>query len=100
MATQTLHLSADALRLWLHALWQRILRVSQRAPRRLRLCESLPLGERRFVALIECEQARFLVGGTATSLVLLARMGSLMSAGDEFSDVQHLADEETRSERC
>jgi flagellar biogenesis protein FliO len=39
------------------------------------LCESLALGERRFVAVIEFEQARFLVGGTASSLVLLARLG-------------------------
>ena len=55
-------------------LWKRILRASQRAPRRLRLCESLPLGERRFVAVVEFEQSRFLVGGTSGSLVLLARL--------------------------
>ena len=55
-------------------LWKRILRVSQRAPRRLRLCESLPLGERRFVAVVEFEQSRFLVGGTSASLVLLGRL--------------------------
>lgn len=56
------------------AWWLRILRLSRRAPRRLRLCESLPLGERRFVAVIEFEQSRFLVGGTSGSLVLLARL--------------------------
>jgi flagellar biogenesis protein FliO len=54
---------------------ERMLRVGRRPPRRLRLCESLALGERRFVAVIEFEQARFLVGGTASSLVLLARLG-------------------------
>lgn len=56
------------------AWWKRILRLSHRAPRRLRLAESLPLGERRFVAVIEFEQARFLLGGTSASLVLLARL--------------------------
>ena len=60
---------------WLRALWERILRVSRGAPKRLRLCESLPLGERRFVAVVEFDQARFLVGGTPSSLVLLARLG-------------------------
>jgi flagellar biogenesis protein FliO len=50
-------------------------RMSRRLPRRLRLCESLPLGERRFVAVIEFEESRFLVGGTSSSLVLLADLG-------------------------
>ena len=62
---------------WPHArvLWERMGRISRRAPKRLRLCESLPLGERRFVAVIEFEQSRFLVGGTSSSLVLLADLG-------------------------
>ncbi|SRR5258708_5154237 len=62
---------------WPHArgLWERMARMSRRTPRRLRLCESLPLGERRFVAVIEFEQSRFLVGGTSSSLVLLADLG-------------------------
>jgi flagellar biogenesis protein FliO len=60
------------LRVW----WQRLRRLGQRAPRRLRLCDSLPLGERRFVAVVEFERSRFLVGGTAASLVLLARLGN------------------------
>jgi flagellar biogenesis protein FliO len=54
--------------------WQRILRLSRRPPRRLRLCETLALGERRFLAVVEFEQARFLVGGTSASLVLLATL--------------------------
>jgi hypothetical protein len=60
----------------LRSFWARILHVGRRRPRRLRLCESLPLGERRFVAVVEFERLRFLVGGTAASLVLLARLGS------------------------
>ena len=55
------------------ALWQRILHLARRKPgRRLRLLESLPLGERRFVAVVEFERSRFLLGGTPASLVLLA----------------------------
>src|SRR5579859_2263386 len=49
-----------------------IRRVSRRQPKRLRLCESLALGDRRFVAVVEFEQSRFLIGGTQGSLVLLA----------------------------
>lgn len=74
MTTEALRLSAGTLRLGLLAFWERILRMSRRAPRRLRLCESLPLGERRFVAVVEFEESRFLVGGTSSSLVLLSRL--------------------------
>jgi hypothetical protein len=76
-------LSAALRHLWrrARASGQQILRLSRlclsrRKPRRLRLCESLPLGERRFVAVVEFERSRFLVGGTSGSLVLLARLGS------------------------
>jgi flagellar biogenesis protein FliO len=55
--------------------WKRLLRLRLHPPRRLRLCESLPLGERRFVAVVEFERVRFLVGGTSASLVLLAQLG-------------------------
>ena len=59
------------MRVW----WERVAHLRKHTPRRLRLLESLSLGERRFVALIELEQSRFLVGGTASSLVLLAALG-------------------------
>jgi flagellar biogenesis protein FliO len=57
------------------ALWRQIVRAGRGRPRSLRLCESLPLGDRRFVAVVQFEQSRFLVGGTSSSLVLLARIG-------------------------
>lgn len=45
-----------------------------RKPRRLRVCETLSLGERRFLAVIEFDCQEFLVGGTGSSLELLARV--------------------------
>jgi hypothetical protein len=65
------------------ACWKHFRRLSQRRPRRLRLCESLPLGERRFVAVVEFERSRFLVGGTPASLVLLARLGSAQGDNED-----------------
>jgi len=84
--------------------WQRIVRLSRRPPRRLRLCESLPLGERRFVAVVEFEQSRFLVGGTSASLLLLARLDDATGAGPmsrtddppEMSDAIRTPGEELR----
>lgn len=48
--------------------------VTTRKPKRLRVCETLSLGERRFLAVIEFERQEFLVGGTGSSLELLARL--------------------------
>jgi flagellar biogenesis protein FliO len=73
--------ASDVLRRMI-ALWERVLRISRRAPRRLRLCENLPLGERRFVAVVEFDAARFLVGGTPSSLVLLSRLSDAGNAAE------------------
>ena len=48
--------------------------VKQRKIRRLRVCETLSLGERRFLAVIEFDRQEFLVGGSGSSLTLLARL--------------------------
>lgn len=89
--------TASTSDLWLQrarALWQKVLRVSRPTPKRLHLSESLPLGERRFVAVIEFERWRFLVGGTSASLVLLARLdhaeetAPIRIAGDATSVAQ------------
>ena len=70
------------------SLWQRLssllpaLRIGH-AQRRLRLCESLSLGEKRLVAVIQFEGQQFLVGGSAHSVNLLARLG----ASPDFSEL-------------
>ena len=43
--------------------------------RRLRLCESVSLGEKRLVAVVEYDRQKFLVGGGVQSICLLARLG-------------------------
>jgi flagellar biogenesis protein FliO len=56
-------------------LWQWIRRAAKaRKVRRLRVCESLSLGDRRFLAIIEFNRQEFLVGGSGNSLTLLARL--------------------------
>ena len=46
-------------------LWQWARRaVKARKARRLRVCETLSLGERRFLAVIEFDRQEFLVGGS------------------------------------
>jgi flagellar biogenesis protein FliO len=59
---------------------------SRREAKRLRLTETLSLGERRFVAVVEFERKRYLLGGTAASVVLLAELDAAArdeNGGDE-----------------
>jgi len=51
--------------------------------RSLRVIESVSMGEKRFVAIVQVEQARFLVGGGSAGVSLLARL----DAAPEFSAV-------------
>lgn len=83
MTTDAMRVPRDGLRGRVLEFWERVLRLRRRAPRRLRLCESLALGERRFVAVVEFEAERFLVGGTPSSMVLLSRLADCRRQQDE-----------------
>ncbi|MGO8789065.1 MAG: flagellar biosynthetic protein FliO [Terriglobia bacterium] len=74
-ASQATSPSGTAWVVALKTLWQWTQRaVKTRKPRRLRVCETLSLGERRFLAVIEFDRQEFLVGGTGNSLELLAQL--------------------------
>ena len=45
-----------------------------RHDRRLRLCETLSLGEKRFIAVIEYDRKKFLLAGTPQNISLLQRL--------------------------
>ena len=61
------------------SLWARIsssflkIRVSRR--RTLRLCETLSLGEKRLVAVVEFDNQRFLLAATQQNITLLQSLG-------------------------
>jgi flagellar biogenesis protein FliO len=60
--------------------WARIRQVLtgvtvRRAPRQLRLCETISLGEKRLLAVVQYEGQKFLIGGSAHSVNLLTRLG-------------------------
>jgi hypothetical protein len=55
--------------------WARKQLESQKAKKRLRVCESVSLGEKRFVAVVEINGQEFLVGGASSSMATLAHLG-------------------------
>jgi len=52
----------------------------RRVDRTLRLCESLPLGERRFLAVVECGRNRFLIGVTNQAISMLRQLDDANAA--------------------
>ncbi len=72
-----------ALRLWR---WIQLRRQVQLASKRLCVCETVSLGEKRFVAIVKADGRCFLVGGAGSSVGLLVPL----SGDSEFGDVlQH-----------
>src|SRR5258705_13823608 len=46
----------------------------QQARKSLRVCENVSLGDKRFVAVIQVDEERFLIGGSSSSMSLLSRL--------------------------
>lgn len=59
----------------------------KRKEKSMRLCETLALGDRRFLALVRVEGQRFLVGAAGNSVSLLARLPALPDAGEPLAGV-------------
>lgn len=51
----------------------------------MRLCETLPLGDRRYLALVAVGRQRFLVGAAGNSISLLAHLPSTGEAGNALT---------------
>jgi flagellar biogenesis protein FliO len=47
------------------------------ATKRLRISETVSLGEKRFVAIVKVEDREFLIGGGTAGMSLLAQLGSV-----------------------
>ncbi len=56
---------------------------TQQAKKRLRVCETVSLGEKRFIAVVQVDGEQFLVGGSSSSVSTLAHL----EQPREFSDV-------------
>jgi hypothetical protein len=67
-------------------------RYSKQATKRLSLSQVVSLGEKRFVAIVKVEDREFLVGGSASSLSLLAPL-------EKTSDPAHRRDRGSGLER-
>lgn len=68
--------------------------LSNRAARRLRVEETISLGEKRFVSILHVDGQEFLLSGTASQVCLLARLNDIShgqrrsaTSGESFSEL-------------
>jgi flagellar biogenesis protein FliO len=62
------------LKLWSALQWiTRRVKVQQ-SRKSLRICENVSLGEKRFIAVVQVDDERFLIGGSSGSVSLLSRL--------------------------
>ena len=79
MSTLSRNLASFRMGRWWHRIRLQLPRLPmpfeiRRQVRTLKLQEMLSLGEKRFVAIVQCEGQRWLIGGAANSVSLLARL--------------------------
>ena len=76
--------------------WLKAKQSSQIASKRLRVIETVSLGEKRFVAVIQCNGEQFLIGGAANAVCLLTSLQGVdaqqrpsppTSSSNHFADV-------------
>lgn len=58
----------------------------RRAERSLRMCETLPLGEKRFLAVVQFGRQRLLIAATSQSISLLDRIDSSCAPAEKGSE--------------
>jgi Flagellar biosynthesis protein, FliO len=63
-------------------------RVAIKTVKRLRVAETVSLGEKRFVALVSVEGREFLIGGGSSGVSLLTALDSAARSGAELDDAE------------
>jgi flagellar biogenesis protein FliO len=97
-ATGVMEIRGSYLRRALHRLAALCRGWGSHPSRRLRLSETLALGERRFVAVVEFERQKFLIGGTGNSVAMLTALpGAEMDSQNQTpAPVRQLANGQER----
>ena len=62
------------VRTWSVLKWIALRVKAQHARKNLRVCETVSLGEKRFVAVVQVDEERFLIGGSSGAVSLLTRL--------------------------
>jgi hypothetical protein len=72
--------------------WVRTRQAGRSSGRRLRVSETVSLGEKRFVAVVQVDGNQYLVGGGATNVALLAQLKGSESFGDVMKETMAISE--------
>ena len=73
--------------------WIQTRQLGRSGSRRLHVSESVSLGEKRFVAVIQLDGLQYLIGGGATNVALLAQLNAKESFGDLLKETVTVSQE-------
>jgi flagellar biogenesis protein FliO len=76
-------LAAARLKIFCSVAWKSLVSRTRGQHKALSVGESAPLGDRRFVSVIQFERQRFLIGSSPSSVTLLAQLPDRPSIGEE-----------------
>ena len=71
--------------------WRALIARARRKPKLLLVGEASALGDRRFVAVVQFERQRFLIGSSPSSVTLLARLpdaSAISEGGDAIATTE------------
>lgn len=63
-------------------------RAKSQPAKQLRVSETVSLGDRKFLALVQVDQERFLIGGSANSVGMLARLKDYGTFAEQMKPYQ------------
>jgi hypothetical protein len=69
--------------------WIQERQVARSSTRRLKVAETVSLGEKRFVAVVEVDGLQFLLGGGATNVTLLAQLNATETFGEVLKETMN-----------
>jgi Flagellar biosynthesis protein, FliO len=81
-------LTRSVSQLWI---WIKERQVSRCGTKRLQVSESVSLGDKRFVAVIEVDGLQFLIGGGPSNISMLAQLNSTEKFGEVLSETINAA---------
>jgi len=86
-STASFGLAAHLKVLWRSPIWTAIVHRVGRQRKTLAVRETVALGDRRFVSVIQFERQRFLIGSSPSSITLLARVPDELAGVEERGKV-------------
>jgi hypothetical protein len=83
-------LAAGQIKFFLRAVWKPLIGRARSQRKKLTVCDTTALGDRRFVSILQVERQRFLIGYSPSTVTLLAQLPDEVAKVDESTGANEL----------